>query len=173
VFRNAILCWVSFKKRLCRGIVFKVSIQEVQRVERNRGMTRVGVIPSRIGYLIFRKALRTLPALKHRTEFWVCHAQHIHGEEIAVDPGVQDAWTHYVCRGTNMIFVKIFQKVRICCEPQALRAPSHCLRKQQSSRNRKALPSRQTRFFRSFQTEVALRNAAPCFRANLVGRLET
>jgi hypothetical protein len=68
VFRNAILGWGSLKKRLCRSIVFQVGIQEVQRVERNQGMTRVGVIPSVIGYLIFRKALRALPALKHRTE---------------------------------------------------------------------------------------------------------
>jgi hypothetical protein len=62
VFRNAILCWSSFKKRLCRGIVFQVAIQEVQCVERNPGTTRVGVIPSVIGYLIFGKALRALPA---------------------------------------------------------------------------------------------------------------
>ncbi len=52
---------------------------------------------------IFRKALRALPALKHRTELGVCHAQHIHGEEIAVYPGVQNVWTHYVRRGTIMI----------------------------------------------------------------------
>jgi len=62
--------------------VFQVGIQEVQRVERNPGMTRVGVIPSVIGYLIFRKTLRALPELKHRTELWVCHAPHIHGEEM-------------------------------------------------------------------------------------------
>ena len=60
VFRNAIFCWGSLKKRLCRGIVFQVGIQEVQRVERNPCMTRVRVIPSVIGYLIFRKALRAL-----------------------------------------------------------------------------------------------------------------
>ena len=61
-------------------------------------MIRVGVVSSVIGYLVFRKALRTLSALKHRTELRVCHAQHIHGEEIAVYPGVQNVWTKSVCR---------------------------------------------------------------------------
>jgi hypothetical protein len=59
VFRNAILRWGPLKKRLCQGIVFQVDIQKVQRVERNPGMTRVGVIPSGIGYLIFRSAARS------------------------------------------------------------------------------------------------------------------
>ncbi len=121
VFRNAVLCWGSLKKRLCRGIVFQVGIQEVQCVEGNPGMTRVGVIPSVIGYLILRKALRALPASKHRTELWVCHAQHIHGEEIAVYPGVQNVWTHYVCCGTIIIFVTIFKKVRIFCSEEKKR----------------------------------------------------
>jgi hypothetical protein len=88
VFRNAILCWGSLKKRLCRGIVFQVGTQEVQCVERNPGMTRVGVIPSVIGYLIFRKALRALPALAVNLVFyawvvWLCvvFPRALHGKE--------------------------------------------------------------------------------------------
>jgi hypothetical protein len=76
-------------------------------------MVRVGVLSSVIGYLVLRKALRTLSALKHGTELRMCHAQHIHSEEIAVYPGVQNAWTHDVCRGSVVISVNVFKKVRI------------------------------------------------------------
>ena len=109
VLRNAILSGGLFQKRLRRSIVFQVGIQKVQSIERNPGITRVGVIPSVIGYLIFRKALRILPALEHGTELRVCHAQHIHGEEIAMYPGVENVWTNFVCGGTSRRFVKIFK----------------------------------------------------------------
>ncbi len=68
--------------------MFQVGIQELQSVERNAGVTRVCIIASVIRYLIFRKALRTLSALKHGTELCVRHAQHIDGEEVAVYPVV-------------------------------------------------------------------------------------
>src|ERR1700674_2810395 len=76
-------------------------------------MVRVGVLSPVIGYLVFRKALRTLSALKHGTELRVRHAQHIHGEEIAMYPGIQNVWTHDVCRGAVMISVNIFKNIRI------------------------------------------------------------
>ena len=50
-----------------------------------------------VRHLILRKALRTLPALEHGTELRVCHAQHIHCEEITMYPSVEDVWTIFVC----------------------------------------------------------------------------
>src|ERR1700730_2724217 len=97
VLRNAIFSGGLFQKRLRRSVVFQVGIQKVQSIERNPGITRVGVLPFVVGYLILRKALRTLPALEHGTKLRVCHAQHIHGEEITMYPGVEDVWTNFVC----------------------------------------------------------------------------
>src|ERR1700677_938450 len=75
-------------------------------------MVCVGVLSSVISYLVFGKALLTLSALKHGTEFRVRHSQHIHREEIAVDPGVQNVRTRNVCRG-SVISAYVFKKVRI------------------------------------------------------------
>jgi hypothetical protein len=69
-------------------------------------MTRVGVLPSLVGYRIVRKQLRILPALEHRTEPRICHAQHIHVEKITMDPGIEDIWTIFVC-GRNIIIFQI------------------------------------------------------------------
>ena len=43
------------------------------------------------------------------------------GEEIAVYPRVENVWTHYVCRGTIIISVMIFKKVRIFCSEEKKR----------------------------------------------------
>jgi hypothetical protein len=66
VLRNAVLCRELFKKCLRRSIIFEVAIQEVQSIESNPGVTRVGVLPSVIGYLIFRKTLRRSPCVETR-----------------------------------------------------------------------------------------------------------
>ncbi|HLJ50317.1 MAG TPA: hypothetical protein VKU01_30095 [Bryobacteraceae bacterium] len=47
-------------KRSCRSVVLQVGIEKLQRIERHPGMARVGVRSPVIGYLVFRKALRTL-----------------------------------------------------------------------------------------------------------------
>ena len=78
---------------------------------------RPGSIPSCFAFPRTHEALPTLSALKHGTELRVRHAQHIHREEISVDPGVQNVWTHDVCRGAVMMSLNIFKNVRIAlCE---------------------------------------------------------
>jgi len=49
--------------------VFQVGIQELQRIEFNPGITRVGIVSFIISDLVFRKALRTLSALKHPARY--------------------------------------------------------------------------------------------------------
>jgi hypothetical protein len=44
-----------FQKRLFRSVVFQVGIQKVQSIERNPGITLVGVLPFVVGYLISAK----------------------------------------------------------------------------------------------------------------------
>src|ERR1700689_3205698 len=108
VLRSAIFSGGPFQKLLRRCVVFQIGIQKVQSIERNPGITRVGVLPSVVGHLILCKALRTLPALEHGTELRMCHAQHIHVEKITMDPGVEDIWTIFVC-GRNVIIFQIFK----------------------------------------------------------------
>src|ERR1700733_1932047 len=67
-------------------------------------MARVGIFSSVVGYLVFGKAPRVLPALKHGTELGVCHTQHVHGEEITMYPAVQDVWANFVCRRSAVDF---------------------------------------------------------------------
>jgi hypothetical protein len=46
--------------------------------------------------------------LEHGAELRVCHAQHIHGEEITMCPGVEDVWTNFVC-GRSVVVFQIFK----------------------------------------------------------------
>src|ERR1700733_6044842 len=108
VLRNAIFGRSLFQKPLSRSVVFQIGIQKVPTIERNPGITRVGVLPSVVGDLILSKALRTLPSLEHGTELRMCHTQHIHGEEITMYPGVEDIWTDFVC-GRNVVIFQIFE----------------------------------------------------------------
>jgi hypothetical protein len=55
------------------------------------------------------QALRAGPlAIGYGTELRVCHAQHIHGEEITMYPGVEDVWTNLIC-GRSVVVFQIFK----------------------------------------------------------------
>jgi len=108
VLRNSIFGGRLFQKRLRRNVVFQVGVQKVQSIECDLGITRVGVLTPVVSHLILRKALRILPALEHRTELWVSHAEHIRGVKITMYPIVEDVWTIFV-RGRNSVDVQILK----------------------------------------------------------------
>src|SRR6185437_12505693 len=66
-----------------------------------------------VGNLTFRKVLVSPSALKYGTEHCMCHAQHVHGEKIAVNPLIQDVWAGDVCLLSVIVLVDVLNEVRI------------------------------------------------------------